>query len=291
MFYLQAFLLATLIMTTYGYGKKIEVQGHRGCRGTRPENTLPAFAAAIEAGVDALEPDLLLTQDDVFVIYHSHFIKPSLVTYLDGSPLAAPPLMRSLNLSQVKQFDCGRIKNPLYPQQSLIPETTIPTLEELFSLIQTSPHPHAAHVQLNLEIKRDVDSPISPERCAQKLLKLVEANGFSQRVYYSSFDPEVLFEVRKSDPTASIGFLKEDDLDGMIECATALKAEIISPDDTLIKDPHYIRSLQQLGFKVILWTVNDPARWEELIQMGVDGIITDYPHELIAFLREKNFRD
>ncbi len=120
-------------------GKMIEVQGHRGTRGLEPENTLPSFQRAIQAGADTLELDLLMTQDDKIVIYHDYFLDPDLVTYLDGRTLSSHTLLiRSLPLSQVEEFDCGRKANPRFPRQKRIPGTTMPTLEELFEKINAS---------------------------------------------------------------------------------------------------------------------------------------------------------
>lgn len=284
-------LLTLVLSPMFVQGKNIEVQGHRGTRGLCPENTLPSFAEAIKAGADVLELDLLMTNDGEIVIYHDYFLDPDLITFLDGKPLPSHELLiRDLFLSTVKEFDCGRKINPLFPRQKMMPGTPIPTLEELFEMIRTSNDPHAKTVRLNLEIKRDLFHPefsADAKVVAKAVIDLVKKYSFSDRVYYSSFDPESLKQVRASDPQAKIAFLKEVDLQWMIEVSKMVKAETVSPEHILIKDANHVRSLQNMGFKVILWTVNDPKRWEELIRMGVDGIITDYPEDLVHFI-EKN---
>jgi glycerophosphoryl diester phosphodiesterase len=275
------FLFAPLML----FGKKIEVQGHRGCRGVLPENTLSAFAAAIEAGADALELDCLLTNDKEIVIYHDFSIDPELVTNVDGSPAPAA-LIRALSLAQIKALDCGKA-NPAFPQQKGLPGETLPTLQELFTLIRTSTDPNAKTVRLNLEIKRDPFHPqytFASALMARKIVDLVKTNSLESRVYYSSFDPESLEAVRKIDPHARIAFLKEDDLNNIIETASRLHAQILSPEHILLTDAEIVREFKRLGFKVIVWTVNDPQRWQECRAMGVDGIITDYPEDLIHFL-------
>jgi len=274
------FLLLPLMLM----GEPIEVQGHRGYRGLFPENTLPAFAAAIEAGVDVLELDCLLTSDGHIVIYHDFYIDPQLVSYADGRKAPAA-LIRSLSLAKVKKFDCGK-SNPAFPMQQALPGTSLPTLQELFTLIKTSSTPHADKIRLNLEIKRDPFHPhftASPALIAKTLVDLVHANEMQERVYYSSFDPESLEAVRKIDRAARIAFLKEGSLDLMVEMASLLQAQIVSPEHILIPNAEYVQSLKAMGFKVIPWTVNDPARWQELIAMGVDGIITDFPQELMRY--------
>ncbi|HEY2811229.1 MAG TPA: glycerophosphodiester phosphodiesterase family protein [Rhabdochlamydiaceae bacterium] len=282
------YLVLFFLMPLFIWTQQIEVQGHRGARGVRPENTLPSFAAAIEAGADALEMDLLLTKEGEIVIYHDENINSQLIAYLDGSPVSSSPLVHELSLQQIKQFDCGRLVNPAFPMQKQMPGTQIPTLEELFVFLKTSSLPHAKDIRLNLEIKRNPFFPQITAPCEEivkKLLATVKAHGMSSRVSYSSFDPEVLYVLRKHAPNATIAFLREASLTGMVDIAKSLKAKTVSPDHELIHSAQDIRNLQQLGFRVVLWTVNEPQRWKELIEWGVDGIITDYPEELVRFLK------
>jgi glycerophosphoryl diester phosphodiesterase len=284
------FLLFPLLLVGEIYAgnvknREIEVQGHRGCRGVLPENTLPAFAAAIEAGVDVLELDCLLTSDGHVVIYHDFHIDPKLVCYANGAKAPAA-LIHSLTLAEIKKLDCGK-SNPLFPKQRAVLGTALPTLQELFTLIKTSNSPYAQTIRLNLEIKRDSlhpDYTASPALMAKTIINLVRKNNLQERVYYSSFDFESLQAVRKIDPQASIAFLKEGNLNFMVETATLLQTQIVSPEHILISNAEYVHALKALGFKVIVWTVNEQKRWQELIHMGVDGIITDFPQELMRYL-------
>jgi glycerophosphoryl diester phosphodiesterase len=310
------FLFLVIPVLSYGQtmntSKQLEVQGHRGNRGLRPENCLPSFATAIEAGADALELDLIVSKDGELVIHHDFFVNNELCTYLDGRPLLQPLLIHSLTLAEIKQFDCGRKKNHSFPKQHAIPGTQIPTLNDLFEMIRSSSHPNAKKIRLNLEVKRDPSHPewtSSPSELARKVLSKVEQNGFTDRVYYSSFDPEVLAAIRSIAPNAQIGFLFDEETieeaqkidpqagkdlqagaEFFIQLALSLKANILSPHHTFLTDAHFIRRLQQAGFRVVSWTVNEPKRWAELMEMGIDGIISDYPEELIHFLKEKRAR-
>jgi glycerophosphoryl diester phosphodiesterase len=111
-------------------------------------------------------------------------------------------------------------------------------------------------------------------------------------VYYSSFDPVLLAEVRKIDPHAVLGFIfdartvgnKRDWIETIIDIGHQLQATILSPDDVLLNGNH-IQMMHEAGFHVIPWTVNDWQRCLELIEQGVDGIITDYPQDVIEQLR------
>lgn len=283
-----------------------EIQGHRGARGTHPENTLPAFKHAIEAGVNAIELDLVVTRDKIIVIQHNFFVNEKLCRKKDGSPinLSAPQLISALSCCQIKELDCGAKKNKNYPAQICIPGTEIPTLSELFAMIETMEHPNARKVILNLEIKID---PLHPDWTLPRsefvglLLSNVQAYQFTNRVYYSSFDRDVLREIRKQDTKSRIGYIfdkvsiesyiaqDQASLDALapmkwIEfiqkiCAET-GAEIVSPDYTLLT-PTFVKALNELELKIIPWTVNTPEDQLQLQEMGVTGIITDFPMKLI----------
>lgn len=269
-----------------------EIQGHRGARGQFPENTLPAFVGAIEGGAHTLELDLMLTADHKIVIYHDFVLNPELCTYLNGRPLKTAPAIANLKLSEIKAIDCGAKQNPLFPRQMVIKGTQIPTLKELFHVIQT--HPQAEQVQLNLEIKINPYTPSPrPSRAlvAQKIFAEVQASGLKDRVVYTSFDLEVLKEMRQLDPQARLGFIfstewlnkkwlvkSENWLPFVIRAASEIRASLVSVEHTLLTAEKVAR-LHASGLRVIPWTVNDTQRSQELIEMGVDGLITDYPSD------------
>lgn len=279
----------------------VEVQGHRGNRALRPENTLPAFSTAIEVGADVLELDILATQDNKLVIHHDFFISKEKSIYSDGTPLEQEVLVRSLSLENLQKLDVGSKVDPHFPFQKSIPGTKIPALQDLFDLIHTSSHPNAKKIRLNLELKRDLRFPewtMSPMDLAKAIVQQVKENGLEDRVYYSSFDPEVLAAIRKVDPSAVTGFIVSSQsvdvakilhpdagMDLLLQIAKLLQVTILSPDHELLQSKEDVASLHEKGFRVIPWTVNDPKRWQELIDMGVDGVISDDPQGLLRFLK------
>src|SRR5215469_11423551 len=121
--------LCTLMPMFAQSPKTVQVHGHRGTRGIRPENTLPAFEYAIAAGVDALELDMAVTKDHVIVISHDPLLHP---------PVCSGPVpevaIYQLTLVEVRQWDCGKVQNPAFPRQQAIPGTKMPTLDEVFDL-------------------------------------------------------------------------------------------------------------------------------------------------------------
>lgn len=285
MHHLKIHLFLFFLASTCFGSHFIEVQGHRGCRGYVPENTIQGFNAAICAGVDSIEMDLLMTKDDEIIIYHDYFLNGDLCTCLDGTPIVDKVLICNLTLSQIKNIDCGCKRNPLFPCQKLLPHTQIPTLQEVFDVFKRK------NVKLILEIKRDANNPgytPSPEWLAKKVVELVKANHCEAQVYYSSFEVQTLKSVRELDPTANIEFISANGVN-LIEIATSLDAKIISPHHRLLHTKEDVKALQKAGFRVVPWTVNDQKRWLELIKMGVDGIVTDYPQDLIWFLKQLCF--
>ena len=265
-----------LLMILSNYGHAFEVHGHRGCRGVMPENTLVAFEAAANAGVDVLELDLHVTSDGEVVIYHDYFINEALI--------------KDLPLSAIKAVDCGSRFDREFPFRILAP-AQIPTLQELFDLVRDKT------VRLNLEIKHDpINSYFSrsPKELAEKIVALVQKNGYSNRVYYSSFSPELLSEVRQQDPNARIIFIigrkslsiakqfdPQNPMQFILSIASSFQAEAIAPNDDFIDDATLL-AVKRAGFRVIPWTVNDMDRARELIQLGVDGLISDYPQTIVS---------
>lgn len=246
----------------------IEIIAHRGDRSRFPENTLPAFQAAIDAGATGLELDLLITSDHEIVIHHDFALNPQLCTYDNGSELSETPLVYSLPLSFLKTLDCGRKTDPRFTG------VRIPTLREFLDLCSSHPS-----ILLDLELKCEPPLTPSPEIFA----RLVAAEASSSPILYSSFNADILFALRKIKPSARLLFLftSSDDLSTVLKTARALNAEALGPEESLLT-PEIMEQLK--AFKVIPWTANNPARWKHLIALGVSGIITDDPGGLARFL-------
>lgn len=301
-FFSKGLLALSILIGVHSSSYSIEVQGHRGARGLFPENTLPAFAAAIEAGTHTLELDLHVTKDGEVVIHHDYFVDDWLEERDETSKMPEM-LIRDLRLVELKKIDCGSKINIDFPKQQRMPGTSIPTLDELFEMISRSSSPHAKTVRLNLEVKRDPRYPeltINARELAAKIVAKVHSAGFSQRVYYSSFDPEILSELHSLDPEAELGFIFNADsmalvkrlspdnpMNLLIYMASSFNATVISPEHALLTDQKTVQAMQNAGFRVVPWTVNSEEEWSKCIEMGVDGLITDYPQDLLSYLNKQ----
>jgi glycerophosphoryl diester phosphodiesterase len=268
--------------------RALEVQGHRGARAARPENTLAAFRYALDAGVDVLELDLGVTKDGVLIVQHEQIVPPALCRGPDGAPPPDGLALHALTLAQVQSYDCGSVQHPDFPQQVTAPGERMPTFEEVLDLIGKAKGAAASRVQLNVETKIDPaypDRSPDPETFARMILDALRRRNLLARATLQSFDPRTLIAARKLDPNVRLSFLIGRSIPADFEAqARALRLEVVSPRFALV-DRAQVDAWHAAGFRVIPWTVDIPDDWRDMVVAGVDGIITDDPKGLIDWLR------
>ncbi len=269
---------------------KIEVQAHRGGRSIKPENSLPAFEYALETGADVLELDLGVTKDDVLVVTHDPLVSKEICLGPDKKPVTTEIPVRSLTLAELKKFDCGGVQHPRFPTQKPIAGTSIPSLDEVFKLVKESKLPLAKTVRFNIETKivpRYAGTVMpDPQTFAKMVVAKLKEHGMTERAVVQSFDHRSLAAVKKLDPKIKIAILVEGtyaDVTGLIK---ASGAEIFSPNMNWV-DKAIVDEAHKAGAQVIPWTANKPEDWEWLMSCGVDGIISDDPAALIAWLANR----
>ncbi len=282
-------LLAALLMSlSLSAASRIAVHGHRGARSVLPENTLPAFQHAIQAGADVLEMDMAVTKDNVIVLSHDPEMNPKHCTPPDAS---APRVIRQMTLAELRRWDCGQPANTEFPKQKAVPGTRVPTLDEVFAATRNAP------VEYNIETKIFRDKPQltpSPEDFARLFLDVVRKHKLESRVILQSFDNRTLIAMAKLDPKIRRSMLvptgMTDALKNWVDsCREAANAPIISPHYRTVT-PARVAEAHQAGLTVVPWTANDPAEWQKLVDAKVDAIISDDPAELIAWLKAKGLR-
>jgi glycerophosphoryl diester phosphodiesterase len=297
--------LAILFLCTNGELMAFDIEAHRGGRALRPENTLVSFANALSMGVNTLELDIGVTRDGALVVSHERGLNPDLARDAAGVYVAPPgiPFVR-LKLAEVKKYDVGQLHPgstyaAQFPDQLAVPGTPIPTLSEVFALVRKSGNDT---VRLNIETKIDpnhADEFPDPERFVTLLLDLLAAEKFESRVMVQSFDwrtlqlvqqrapaiPTVYLTLQKGkSPTVSLdkasewtaGFNPADHGGSLPRTIRAAGGAIWSPyfgDVT----PALVAESHGLGLKVVVWTVNREDDIIRLIDMGVDGLISDRP--------------
>ncbi|MGH8721738.1 MAG: glycerophosphodiester phosphodiesterase [Burkholderiales bacterium] len=286
-------LLAALALAHGLAAQAFDLQGHRGARGTAPENTLPGFAAALALGVATLELDTGVTRDGVVVIHHDRRLNPDIARGPDGRWIAAPgPLLRELDFKELQRYDVGRLRPgseyaARFPDQSPADGVRIPRLAELFALVRKSGNPH---VRFNIETKISPAAPsetLAPEAFARVLIAEIRAAGMAARSTVQSFDWRTLHSVEREAPEIATVYLTGRRRGGSQPKAVhAAGGRIWSPNYAELDSAALIEA-RALGLKVVPWTVNEPGFIERLIDLGVDGIITDYPERVRAELARR----
>ena len=260
---------------------KILVHGHRGARAMRPENTIPAFEYAISAGVDVLELDMAVTKDNMLVVSHDPYLEPPVCS--GPQPKA---MIHELTLAQIREWDCGKVQNPLFPKQTPVPGTRMPTLEEVFALA-----PLGAF-QFNIETKIFADHPelsVTPEEFVKLVLAMVRKHKLENRVMLQSFDFRTLQAMKKIAPEIKLVALWEQGDRDFVSIAREAGASVVSPHYSLVT-PEKVRAAHAAGLEVVPWTPNASADWDKLIAAQVDAIISDDPAALIAYLKANGLR-
>jgi glycerophosphoryl diester phosphodiesterase len=274
-------LLVVSMIAWGGYGQTIQVHGHRGARAMRPENTLPAFEYAIAQGVDALELDMAVTKDNVIVVSHDPVLEAPVCT---GPREKA--VIHELTLAEVREWDCGAKQNPAFPKQQAVPGTKMPTLEEVFALAPKG------KFLFNIETKSFVDKPEltpPPEEFARMVLAAIRRHHLEARVVLQSFDFRTLIAMKKLAPQIKLSALYSGPAKDFVAIGREAGAGIVSPLAALVT-VEQVKAAHAAGMEVLPWTVNTPEEWERLANAGVDGIISDDPAALIAWLKAKGKR-
>ena len=275
---------------------RIDWQGHRGARGLRPENTLPAFELALDLGVDTLELDLHLSADDQVVVWHDPVIEAS---KCEGDGVGTA--VRRLTAAELRALRCATNPDPdTFPDQAPEPGTLsgddfgIVTLTELFRFVDEysrsadknqQQRTAAMAVRLNIETKRRPDDPSAIDDrfdgstmglFEQAVVEAVDDAAAVDRVTVQSFDHRSLWAIGAARPDITLVALTGRNQSVDLADLATRGAAVWSPDHRTL-DVAAIAEAHELDLRVIPWTVNDPHQIDRLIEAGVDGIITDRP--------------
>lgn len=256
---------------------KLEIQGHRGARGIYPENSILGFDYAMNIGVDVLEMDLNMTKDKNIIIYHDKNINTELCKNGPSIPI------KDLSLNEIKKYTCGEMQDKNFKEQNTSREK-IPTLIELIEFINNSNYLNKNTIKFNVEIKTEktLDSDVEVNDFASNLIDILNKYNIKNRTIIQSFDERALIDVKNIDPSIKLSLLIEDPKIDMIELAKKINVDIISPDYGLL-NKELVEKIHNNGFKVIPWNINTTKNFQEMIDINIDGIISDYPKEMIDY--------
>ncbi len=268
-----------------------DIEGHRGCRGLYPENTIPAFIEALNLGVNTLEMDVVVSKDGQLVVSHDPYINCDICLYCENMRGKKEANIYKLNYEDIKKIDCGSKVNPKFPEQKkmfAVKPLLTDVIDEVEKYIKANNLPP---VQYNIETKStpagdDVEHP-KPDVFAKMLYDVLKQKGILNRSIIQSFDPRTLQVIHKTDTGVRLALLVLD-ADGLKKNLKTLgfTPAIYSPNFILV-NKKLVQQCHKAKMQIIPWTINEEDKMLKLQSLGVDGLITDYPDRAIKVLRKK----
>lgn len=274
----------------------VDLQGHRGARGLAPENTWPSFLEAYRYKMTTLELDTVVTKDNKLILHHDLHLNDEICRYEDER-VVEETLISELTVEQLKALDCGSLKHSDFDNQKPVPGTRLITLDEFFEkVIAYEKENNVEPVDFNIETK--IDSATATTDAIKNHVKLVvetvQKHQMTGRSTLQSFVLEALPIAKQLEPGIKTSALftlnyfqgarmrlglgsgiRED----AITAALRVKADIISPYKMYVNED-FVREAHEKGLWVIPFTVNETEEMLSLLDIKVDGIISDYPDRL-----------
>lgn len=298
--YLVGFILAILLACNGGetttaltLPDNFDIQGHRGARGHYPENTIEGMIRALQMGATTLEMDVVITADSQVVVSHEPWLSAEICQDANGDTLTDDPErynIYQMTYEAVKAFDCGLKPHPRFPEQEKV-KARKPLLLHLLQEVELYREAgNLPPVNYNIEIKShpDGDGVFHPKPAlfAIMVLRVIDAENLLNRVTIQSFDPRTLEYAKLYAPNLSLALLVESEQSlPAYEKMLSFTPAIFSPNYTLV-DAEMVTWAHKRGMKIIPWTVNEPTAIENMIQLGVDGIISDYPDRVAQYNKQ-----
>lgn len=270
-----------------------DLQGHRGARGLLPENTVDGFLRALDLGVNTLELDVVVSADSQLVVSHEPWMSHAICSTPEGEPIEEDTRDRynlyQMPYSDIQQYDCGSRGNAGFPEQEARPTfkpllTTVIDSVEAYRLTHNLPE-----VRYNVETKSSPNGDgffhPNPNAFARLVHTTLSERGVLDRSTVQSFDVRTLQAMRAIDDEVQLALLvgDTDPLETHLD-VLGFVPEIYSPHYRLV-DEALVHEVQERGMKLIPWTVNSVDDMQRLVELGVDGLITDYPDRFSAVRR------
>jgi glycerophosphoryl diester phosphodiesterase len=294
----------------------IKIYGHRGARGVLPENTLDSFQYLFDNNIKAYETDILISKDSIPVITHDFHLDPSLTQDEEGNWIEDENIkIIDLTYDQISKYEVGSLNKLTkygrrFLNQKKLENQKIPKVSELLDLTSKN---KISDLVINLEIK---STPVqqnltpSPEEMVKIVLEEVNQSNLTDKIIYSSFDWRVLREIKNYNPEIPRAYLSFEQQSsgsfGNIYDQSPWMDFI--PLHNNVDLPKLIKALggkawhpfyRNVNEKIVeishnenlpvnVWTVNDEEDMLRMIDIGVDGIMTDYPVQLKELCEKKN---
>lgn len=238
--------------TRDGWMSKVEITAHRGDNSQAPENTMPAFKAAVENGADWIELDVTQTKDGVLVIFHDADLMR-----LTGKP----DKIWDMTYEELSQINAASHWGPFFR------DTRIPRLEEVLDYCKDK-------IKLNIEVKVNDHQT---QDFILRLVSLLQEKNMTDQCMITSFDYHSLQVVKQLDPSLKTGFISSKAIE-QPEAFTSADNFVLSID---LINPETVSRIHTLGKEVIVWTVNDAYSVDKCRKAGADNLITDKPKKIM----------
>jgi glycerophosphoryl diester phosphodiesterase len=282
---LLTFLTVLVIAVPVLSQQEIMKQGHRGCRGNMPENTIAAMKKAMDLGVNVLEMDVVISKDKQVVLSHDLYMSSDFMTKPSGesiSPAEAKTLLLyTMDYDAIKQYDAGSKLHPQFPEQQHF-KTYKPLLSELIDSVDN--YAKAKNLPMpffNIEIKSlakgdNVQHPAIQE-FTDLVIKVCKDKGIASRMNIQSFDVRPLQLLHQQHPEILLSYLTSNSktIEENLKLLGFTPAFYSPAYKSVTKES--VDQSHAKGMKIVPWTVNTKEDIQALMALGVDGIITDYP--------------
>ncbi|WP_195627691.1 glycerophosphodiester phosphodiesterase family protein [Clostridium sp. 1001283B150225_161107_B6] len=235
-----------------GWMSKVEITAHRGDNSQAPENTMPAFKAAVENGADWIELDVTQTKDGVLVIFHDADLMR-----MTGKA----DKIWDLSYEELSCINAASHWGPFFK------DVRIPTLEEVLDYCKDK-------IKLNIEVKVNGHQT---QDFIPVLVGMIQAKGMAGQCMITSFDYQSLQTVKQLDPGLETGFISSKAIE-QPEAFTSADNFVLSID---LINPETVSYIHALGKEVIAWTVNDAYSVDKCRRAGADNLITDKPKKIM----------
>lgn len=288
-------LLLTLI-TLNCFSQNFDIQGHRGCRGLMPENSIEAMKKAIDLGVTTLEMDVVISKDLQVVVSHDAYLSHEFCLDLNGKEISEANEkefnLYKMDYKEIRQYDSGSKVHPRFLNQLKL-KTYKPLLYELIDSVENyikNNYPNKI-IRYNIETKitPDGDGIFNPEpkEFVNLLMDVLKTKNISGRFYIQSFDVRTLQYLHENYPEIKTVLLVENKLSVKENIKLlGFKPTVYSPEFILLNNEN-IAFLHKKKIKVIPWTVNEISDMKKLIDLKIDGLISDYPNRYFELSTNK----
>jgi len=264
---------------------KFQVHAHRGFRALYPENTIVAFKEAVNKGAYAIELDIVISNDSQVVVSHEPWFNHRICSEPTGEKVKRfrQHNFLKLNYDSIKKYDCGKRGNKKFPEQKAMcacKPLLIDVIKEIEAYCEENKLP-AMHYNIEIKSRKISDNKFhpKPDIIARLLMDVLNQFEIYDRIMIQSFDVRSLQAVQKINSQVRLGLLVAN-LKSVNKNIKKLgfKPYMYNPNVKLAKTKT-VKKVHEQGVKVIVWTVNKDKDITRLKQIGVDGIISDFPYK------------